>query len=143
MESEGQVGRGPDDEYCPGQTEGHHNVSHSVQAEPIRSVERCSLCGHISSAKLRAQLTKPMLGLATTRELLLELQARGDTDVVAFPTTELAEDGAILSGVVRGLLKALGTQTLGYSTEKGHPEPTAVTAHAFPPTVPAGDQRFA
>jgi hypothetical protein len=52
-----QVGRGSDDEYCSAYpSEPHAWVSHSVRAAPIRWVERCHLCGHISSAALRAQL---------------------------------------------------------------------------------------
>lgn len=210
MEGEGQAGRGPDDEYCPGQPEGHNDVSISVRAEPIRWVERCSLCGHISSAKLRAQLKpvkfegegglqsvvyqalgavsmcwsprpegifdsaraqqigeslwkeihRPNLGLATTQELLTELQTRGETDRVAFPDDSLAEDGTILEAVARSLQRSLGTTTLDYSTVNGHPAPgqcpktafpfrrcTRSEGHKgdcyFPSSVPAGDRRFA
>lgn len=53
-----QAVRGSDDEYCSDYPlDGHHYVSHSVNAEPVRWVERCQLCGHISSAALRQQLT--------------------------------------------------------------------------------------
>ena len=54
----GVLTRGSDDEYCavPGAEGLHHYVSHSVDATPIRFVDRCSLCGHISSRALRRQL---------------------------------------------------------------------------------------
>jgi hypothetical protein len=49
--------RGGDDDYCSAYPpEGHHYVSHSVNAHPIRWVERCSLCGHLSGAALREQI---------------------------------------------------------------------------------------
>jgi hypothetical protein len=56
---EQRTGRGSDDDYCSAYpSEPHHYVSHSVVAAPIRWVERCSMCGHISSAALRLQLTE-------------------------------------------------------------------------------------
>lgn len=55
---DGQVARGSDDDYCSAYPpDGHHYISHSVRAAPIAWVERCHLCGHISSKALREQLT--------------------------------------------------------------------------------------
>jgi hypothetical protein len=52
-----QAARGSGDEYCSTYpTEPHAYVSHSVDAAPLRWVERCHLCGHISSKALREQL---------------------------------------------------------------------------------------
>lgn len=49
--------RGSDDEYCSvAPSEGHHMVSHSVDAWPIRFVMICSLCRRISNKDLREQL---------------------------------------------------------------------------------------
>ncbi len=61
---DGQAARGSDDDYCSAYPpDGHHYISHSVRAAPIAWVERCHLCGHISSKALREQLatasTKP------------------------------------------------------------------------------------
>jgi hypothetical protein len=48
---------GSDDEYCAVYPlDGHHYVAHSVDAAPIRYVDRCQLCGHISSRALRKAL---------------------------------------------------------------------------------------
>lgn len=53
----GYVARGSDDDYCSVYPDdGHHYVSHSVDARPIAWVRRCSFCGHISSGDLREQL---------------------------------------------------------------------------------------
>lgn len=54
------AGHGSDDEYCsayPSEPR-HHYISHSVDAGPIRFVDRCQLCGHISSRSLRRQLER-------------------------------------------------------------------------------------
>jgi hypothetical protein len=60
---DGQAGRGSDDDYCSAYpSDGHHYISHSVRAEPIAWVERCHLCGHISSKVLREQLVGPIEG---------------------------------------------------------------------------------
>jgi hypothetical protein len=69
-----RVGRGSDDEYCSlYPLDGHHYVSHSVTAGLVRWVERCSLCGHISSKALRAQLPASDV-LAGTEALLVKHQ---------------------------------------------------------------------
>ena len=65
---------------------------------------------------LRAALNKPNLGLATTRELLEELVARGDVEVVAYPSTERAHQGHVMSGTAMGLLDALQPEMLDYRT---------------------------
>jgi len=55
-----QAARGSDDEYCSTYpSDGHAYSSHSVDAAPIRWIMRCQLCGHISSAAIRQQLTAP------------------------------------------------------------------------------------
>jgi hypothetical protein len=49
--------RGSDEDYCSSYpTEGHHYVSHSVQATPVRWIKICSVCGHISSQAIREQM---------------------------------------------------------------------------------------
>jgi hypothetical protein len=49
--------RGSDDEFCSAAPEGgHHYVSHSVSADPVRWVDRCGSCGHISTRVLRRQV---------------------------------------------------------------------------------------
>jgi hypothetical protein len=54
---DGQAARGSDDDYCSGYPlDGHAYISHRVNAAPIAWVERCHLCGHISSKALREQL---------------------------------------------------------------------------------------
>lgn len=54
-----QAARGSDDDYCSSYpADGHAYSSHSVDAAPIRWVERCYLCGHISSKALRQQLSE-------------------------------------------------------------------------------------
>lgn len=81
--------------------------------------------GRMSNDKLAATFHGPQqanLGLATTRELLQELVARGDLEVVAYPSTERAHQGHIMSGTAMGLLDALNPEMLGYSTMKGHPD---------------------
>jgi hypothetical protein len=50
---------------------------------------------------------KANLGLATTGELLQELVARGDVEMVANPGTPEGQQGAILSGTAMGLMRAL------------------------------------
>jgi hypothetical protein len=59
---------------------------------------------------------EPHLGLASTREILEELRARGDVALIAYPQTDLAADGAVLSGVASAALKAVGEETLAYRT---------------------------
>lgn len=70
--------RGSDDDYCSATPEGHQYGSISVDAAPIKWVEQCISCNHISSRRLLDQLNQqgPMLGLATTAMLLEELEAR-------------------------------------------------------------------
>lgn len=51
--------RGSDDEYCSAYPlERHHYISQSVSAAPIRWVEICSLCRHVSSSALRKQIVE-------------------------------------------------------------------------------------
>jgi hypothetical protein len=53
----GAPARGSDDKYCSAYPpEPHHYIGHSVSAEPIGYVDRCSLCSHISSSSLRRAL---------------------------------------------------------------------------------------
>jgi hypothetical protein len=54
------------------------------------------------------------LGLATTHEILEELQARGDVSMVVAPGSPEGADGAMLSGLASAALKALGPQALTY-----------------------------
>lgn len=53
--------RGSDDEYCSATPEGHQYGSISVSAGPVKWVEQCISCNHISSKALREQLTVPRL----------------------------------------------------------------------------------
>jgi hypothetical protein len=75
------LAKGSDDEYCSVfPTDGHHWVSHSVQAPPLKWVDRCSFCGRISSAKLRAQLAEASPVEATALNGVLP-SSGGGTDV--------------------------------------------------------------
>lgn len=56
------------------------------------------------------------LGLATTREILEELRARGDVAMAVYPYTELGADGAVLSGLASAGIKAVGEEILAYRT---------------------------
>lgn len=126
------LARGSDDTYCSASpAEGHHYVSHSVQALPVRWVEICSLCGRVNGAALRAELevthvcgtceqTFPDaatvnahvaqehrgLGEASTRELLEELRLRGDLAMVVMPTSERGADGAVFSAMAGAVLRS-------------------------------------
>lgn len=75
-------------------------------------------------AKIRAEANEataaklvgvPAAHLSTV-ELLEELRMRGDLMLVAHPTSDLAADGAVLSGVAGAALKALGKELLDYRT---------------------------
>jgi hypothetical protein len=62
---------------------------------------------------------KPNLGLATTRELLLELEARGrvaSTIHLGNDKEDLGADGAALYSVASAMLRTSGEKTLDYRT---------------------------
>jgi hypothetical protein len=72
----GYSARGSDDEYCSVyRTEGHFYVSCHVDAAPIAWVQRCSICGHVSSSDLRAQLSGGSDGYHTFGELYAHRRA--------------------------------------------------------------------
>lgn len=103
-------------------------VTHLRGGEPL-SVSICQLCGDINWQQLREDLEArgPQLGLASTRDLLSELAARGRTEV---HYVELG--GAMLMGAM-SLLEQLPGSMLDYRTvgEEGHytkqqPEPVNI-----------------
>jgi len=60
-------------------------------------------------------MTQEQLALlfqVTTRELLDELQLRGDLAMTVYPTTERGADGAALSALAGALIKSSTKQTL-------------------------------
>jgi hypothetical protein len=77
-----EAARGSDDEYCSVYpAEGHHYISHSVDAGPLRWIERCQFCGHFSGKALRAQLQPVLIvvppdGVKMLRETLCVAQSR-------------------------------------------------------------------
>lgn len=76
---ESMAARGSDDEYCSVYpTDGHNYVAHSVDAPPIRWVDRCQLCGRISNRALRRQLSE--LEPEAKRELASQLLRSASTD---------------------------------------------------------------
>lgn len=111
-----QAGRGSDDTYCSvAPQDGHHWVSHSVQASALRWVEICSTCQRINQGKLLEQvvaITRAEVGEATTRQLLYELRMRGDLAMTAMPTTPRGQDGSFLSASAGMLLRATERETL-------------------------------
>lgn len=56
------------------------------------------------------------LGLATTREILQEMQARGDVAMTVYPTSERGEDGSVLSAFASVSIKSCCDKTLDYRT---------------------------
>lgn len=71
------------------------------------------------------------IGLATTRQLLEELQVRGDMNAVGAAGTKQGVKGALLADMASVLLRVLSKRDLGYSTVEGWPSP---------PTPPQGPQ---
>jgi hypothetical protein len=69
--------RGSDDDYCAlYPLDGHHYVAHSVDAAPIKWVDRCQLCGHISSRTLRLALAPDASGFVEVSALSGSLVVR-------------------------------------------------------------------
>ena len=66
--------------------------------------------------RLKDDLNKPNLGLATTRELLVELLARGEADIVTYRGQDRGADGAVLSGAASAVSKTLSAEALDYRT---------------------------
>jgi hypothetical protein len=75
--------RGPAEDYCPGQPEGHHMVSHHPgNAKLIRFVERCSLCGWIDGVALDRWAEQAYKEQMTTRAQRIALAS--ETQPFAF-----------------------------------------------------------
>lgn len=79
----------------------------------------------LEKAKLKAERDEalaqlhergPQLGLATTREILEELRARGDVAAVAHQTEADAVDGMLIGGLASCILRAVRPKTLDYRT---------------------------
>lgn len=69
------------------------------------------------------------IGAYTTRQLLQELQLRGDLAMTVFPTTPVGADGSRLSSIVGLFLEAADSRSLD-GTRGEYPEMAAKAAEA-------------